>query len=167
MKLWANKKFKKTQEKETHNVSKNTTCQTHTNYAQRKRKITYTLKRDDTVTHEEAHKIRGGVSSICPGGPAPVRWPIKSTPSVSVEGNPSVARACRPPLLSLATRCCPSGSRRRGAADGHAVAVALIPRLGRAGKLQTWNWVTFCGPATQWPGNPATRRPSWPGDPVL
>jgi len=27
---------------------------------------------------------------------------------------------------------------------------------------QTWNWVTFCDPATQWPGNPATRRPSWP-----
>ena len=33
--------------------------------------------------------------------------------------------------------------------------------------LQTCNWVTFCDPATQWPGNPATRRPSWPGDPVL
>jgi len=32
---------------------------------------------------------------------------------------------------------------------------------------QTWNWVTFCDPATQWPGNPATRRPSWPGDPAL
>ena len=67
MKLWANKKFKKKQRKKRH-----TTCQTHTNYAQRKRKITYTLKKDDTVTHEEAHKIRG-VSSICPGGPAPVR----------------------------------------------------------------------------------------------
>ena len=32
---------------------------------------------------------------------------------------------------------------------------------------QRWNWVTFCDPATQWPGNPATRRPSRPGDPVL
>ena len=32
---------------------------------------------------------------------------------------------------------------------------------------QTWNRVTFCYPVTQWPGNPATRRPSWPGDPVL
>ena len=32
---------------------------------------------------------------------------------------------------------------------------------------QTWNWVTFCDPATQRPGNPATRRPSLPGDPVL
>ena len=73
MKLWANKKLKKTKEKETHNVSKNTTCQTHTNYSQRKRKITCTLKKDDTATHEEAHKIREGVSSICPGGPAPVR----------------------------------------------------------------------------------------------
>ena len=35
-----NKKLKKTKEKETHNVSKNTTCQMHTNYAQLKRKIT-------------------------------------------------------------------------------------------------------------------------------
>jgi len=37
-----NKKLKKTKEKDTgtHNVSKNTTCQMHTNYAQRKRKIT-------------------------------------------------------------------------------------------------------------------------------
>ena len=26
---------------------------------------------------------------------------------------------------------------------------------------------SHCDPATQWPGNPATRRPSWPGDPVL
>jgi len=69
MKLWANKKFKKkTKEKETHNVSKNTTCQTHTNYAQRKRKITYTLKKDDTVTHEEAHKIRGGCRPFVPAG---------------------------------------------------------------------------------------------------
>jgi len=34
-------------------------------------------------------------------------------------------------------------------------------------KKQTWNWVTFCDPATQWPRNPATRRPTWPGDPVL
>ena len=32
---------------------------------------------------------------------------------------------------------------------------------------QRWNWVTVCDPATQWPGNPTTRRPSWPGDPVL
>ena len=31
--------------------------------------------------------------------------------------------------------------------------------------LQTWNWVTFCDPATQWPKNHVTRRPSWPGDP--
>ena len=37
---YKNKKFKKTKEKETHNVSKNTTCQMHANYAQRKRKIT-------------------------------------------------------------------------------------------------------------------------------
>ena len=29
---------------------------------------------------------------------------------------------------------------------------------------QTWNWVAFCDPATQWPGNSATRRPSWPGE---
>jgi len=37
-------------------------------------------------------------------------------------------------------------------------------------EYQRWNWVAFCDPATQWPGNPATRRPSWvswPGDPVL
>ena len=32
--------IKKTKEQETHNVSKNTTCQMNTNYAQRKRKIT-------------------------------------------------------------------------------------------------------------------------------
>jgi len=37
-KIAASKKKKK--ERETHNVSKNTTCQMHTNYAQRKRKIT-------------------------------------------------------------------------------------------------------------------------------
>ena len=35
-----NKKLKKRRKKETHNVSKNTTCQMHTNHAQRKRKIT-------------------------------------------------------------------------------------------------------------------------------
>jgi len=35
-----NKKFKKIKEKDTHNVSKNTTHQMHTNYAQRKRKTT-------------------------------------------------------------------------------------------------------------------------------
>jgi len=36
-----NKKLKKTKEKrKAHNVSKNTTCQMHTKYAQRKRKIT-------------------------------------------------------------------------------------------------------------------------------
>ena len=29
-----------------------------------------------------------------------------------------------------------------------------------AGKNHRWNWVTFCDPATQRPGNPATRRPS-------
>ena len=34
-----NKKLKN-KEKETRNVSKSTTCQMHTNYAQRKRKIT-------------------------------------------------------------------------------------------------------------------------------
>jgi len=34
-----NKKFKK-QRKKTQNVSKSTTCQMHTNYAQRKRKLT-------------------------------------------------------------------------------------------------------------------------------
>ena len=34
------KNKKKTKEKETHNVSKNTTCQMHTNYVPRKRKIT-------------------------------------------------------------------------------------------------------------------------------
>jgi len=27
------------------------------------------------------------------------------------------------------------------------------------GTYQTWNWVTFCDPATQRPGNPATRWP--------
>jgi len=38
-------------------MSKNTKCQKHTNNAQRKRKITQTLKIDDTVTHKVAHKI--------------------------------------------------------------------------------------------------------------
>jgi len=53
-----NKKFKKkTKEKDTNNVSKNTTCQMHTNYAQWKRKVTYTLKIDDTVTNRVAHVI--------------------------------------------------------------------------------------------------------------
>ena len=33
--------IKETKKKETHNVSKNTKCQMHTNYAQRKRKIIY------------------------------------------------------------------------------------------------------------------------------
>ena len=33
--------------------------------------------------------------------------------------------------------------------------------------MQTRNWVTYCDPATQWPENLATRRPSWPDDPVL
>jgi len=41
--------IKKTKKKEIHNVSKSTTCQMHTNYAQRKRKITSTLKIDGTV----------------------------------------------------------------------------------------------------------------------
>jgi len=49
--------IKKTKEKDTHNVSKSTTCQMHTNYAQRKRKITVTLKIDDTVTHKEHTKL--------------------------------------------------------------------------------------------------------------
>ena len=33
-------KLKKTKEKETHNVSKNTTCQMHITYTQQKRKVT-------------------------------------------------------------------------------------------------------------------------------
>ena len=37
----------------------------------------------------------------------------------------------------------------------------------RTTEKQTWNWVTFCDPATQWPVNPATRRPNRLGDPVL
>jgi len=43
--------------------------------------------------------------------------------------------------------------------------VCNLPAVARV--CQSWNWVTFCDPATQWPGNPATRRPSWPGNPVL
>jgi len=35
-----------------------------------------------------------------------------------------------------------------------------------AGSMQRWNWVTFCDPATQSPGNSATRRPRHPVDPV-
>ena len=46
-----NKKLKKQRKK------RHITCQMHTNYAQRKRKITKTLKRDDTVTNEVAHVI--------------------------------------------------------------------------------------------------------------
>ena len=35
------------------------------------------------------------------------------------------------------------------------------------GPQQRRNWVACCDPATQWPGIPAARRPSWSGDPVL
>jgi len=38
--------------RKTHNVSKNTTCQIHTNYAQRKRKMTKTLKIDDIIAEK-------------------------------------------------------------------------------------------------------------------
>ena len=61
-----NKKLKNDKGKrKTYNVSKNTTCQMHTNYAERKRKITSTLNIDGTVTRRVAHNRTIGATMKC------------------------------------------------------------------------------------------------------
>jgi len=49
----------------------------------------------------------------------------------------------------------------------HWVTLSFAKTAVPEGKMDGEQRWTFCDPATQWPGNPATRRPSWPGDPVL
>ena len=56
-------------EKDTHNVSKSTTCKMPTNYAQRKRKVTQTLKIDDNDDNEAADLGEGGRVWFLEGGP--------------------------------------------------------------------------------------------------